>query len=244
MLSPIRRSVGERLLETSAQCVRRIHTENVARSPAATQIRVTKGKVIELPNPLNPQKGSPLKAVPKTASTPPTRIPVSKHNPAPKLKVKAGTSKIETNKKGASNFGKTRPVEKTRHIGIELETDTEKIISSAQEWNSPAIWDETTILQRYESSLFPKQIVRNSNTYNRDTHPYSFLTEGLQIQAEFSYKDILIDGQFKVRARLTAKFGKFGDIVVGDGTDKVPSHSHPVQLTINRTKPKQMHPSI
>ena len=218
MLAPLRRSLGERILESSVckVCTRSIHSQNPIRGAAVAQVQIN-DEFIHI-NSKNSKNASSIKQTFKSppapfASTPPPKQQKSKSPPS------------------TGKHVSLKAIGSTPVAGKHAKAPKETILATAATMNSPYSWDADSILSRYEEPseklLPPKCTIKRKGSkakvYKWHDNPLKFIEDGLHLRIKFEFISLeklkLGNGW---RVKIAANWNKNGSIAIGDGKTKVP----------------------
>jgi len=223
MLAPLRRSLGERIIESSVckVCTRSIHSQNPIRGAAAAQVQVNDEFIH-----IDSKKSKNTSSLQHTFKSP--RTPFKSHQPSSTLhKFKSPpspTSKHIPLKAKASEKDIANSADKHANV------PKEKILETAATMNSPYSWDAQNILSRYEEPpeklLPPKCTIKRKGSkarvYKWRDSALKFIEDGLHLRVKFEFISLekLKLGQ-GWRVKISANWSKNGTVAIGDGKTKV-----------------------
>ena len=223
MLAPLRRSLGERIIESSVckVCTRSIHSQNPIRGAAAAQLQVND----EFIN-IGSKKSKNTSSLQQTFKSPPA--PFKSHQTSStQQKFKSPTS---PNSKHIPLKSKTSEKKSSPTAGKDANVPKEKILETAATMNSPYAWDAQSLLSRYEEPpeklLPPKCTIKRKGSkarvYKWRDSPLKFIEDGLHLRVKFEFISLekLKLGQ-GWRVKIAANWSKTGSIAIGDGKTKV-----------------------
>src|SRR5579859_4151811 len=204
MFKQVRRSLGERLVESSVPrpiCIRRIHSQNPIRG-AAAQVQ---------------QVSAPLSGIQSYQTKPSAQ---NKSRKADNLWLASNSSRISSEKTKAKSVDR----------GEEKSTQ-EDLLKSATSLNSPHHWDKKSISKLYEPPAedeIPARLEKRSKpskptkVYDWRENPFKYLEEGLMLAVKMESVNIKRKGGAKnIRVRLSARWASHSHVAIGDGTTKV-----------------------
>ena len=217
MLAPFRRSLGERILESSVckVCTRSIHSQNPIRGAAAAQVQINDEFIH-----IGSKKSKNASSIQQTFKSPPA--PFASAPPTRQQKLKSSPS---TAKHGPLKAMGTTPVA-DKHANV----PKEKILTTAATMNSPYSWDAHSIPSLYEEPpeklLPPKCTIKRKGTkakvYKWRDNPLQFIEEGLRLRVKFEFISL---EKLKLghgwRVKISANWSKNGSVAIGDGKTKV-----------------------
>jgi hypothetical protein len=214
MLTPLRRSLGERILESSANgriCIRSIHVQNPIRGAAAAQVQINDDYLVKGLAQLKPQNKRPPPVQQKFRSP-----------PSP-IQPKSSQAKNKSKKQSTP----AAPV-------AEIADTKEAKLSTATQINSPYLWSRQNILSLYslpDENVLPVKVefvTRSRNRlqgYHWQKEPLNFLEKGLKLNLKIDYVSLEKSKLGKgYRVRILANWSKNVGIAIGDGPSKVQSH--------------------
>lgn len=207
----LRRSLGERILETAAHTrlrKRSIHAQNPIRGAAAAQVQINDDYLVQSIKQL------------KTENTNRNAPPIQQKFKSPPSPIQKKSSQ-QTNP-SSKKESKSTPIEKSAK-------SKEAKLSTATEIKSPHIWNSENILSLYTEpleKLLPPEVEifsrKKSQTYEWRKNPLRFLEEGLKLILNFEYVSLEKTKLGKgIRVRIRANWGKHVAIAIGDGPSKV-----------------------
>ena len=217
MLAPLRRSLGERILESSIckVCTRSIHSQNPIRGAAAAQVQINEEFIH-----IHSKKSKNASSIQQTFKSPPVPFASGPPKRQQKLKSSPSTAKHVPSK----DVGSTPGTDKHANV------PKEKIMATAATMNSPYSWDAHSILSRYEEPpeklLAPKCTIRRKGSkakvYMWRDNPLKFIEDGLRLRVKFEFISLekLKLGQ-GWRVKIAANWSKNGSVAIGDGKTKV-----------------------
>jgi hypothetical protein len=223
MLTPLRRSLGERILESSQHhckiCIRHLHNQHPLRGPATAEAQVaeeylpplkspqsTKGTASNftvLQNRLSPTSTKRSKSAPK----PLTNVASLLTNPNKSTQQKTGKT---TPNKAAVAFPQKAPsgtIDPASQFGFDLR----KVRST---YPAP---DEAVLPRRVEYLKKNRQTTV-SHKVEYESEPLRYIEDGLKIRTKIEFAQLRGSG---FRVRLTAAYHKDTLIAMGDGETKV-----------------------
>ena len=218
MLAPLRRSLGERILESTVckVCTRSIHSQNPIRGAAAAQVQINDEFIR-----IDSKKSKNASSIQQTFKSPPApfpsgpplnqRKPKSSPPPAKHVSLKAASSTPVTDK----------------HANVPKET----MLATAATMTSPYSWDAHSIHSRYEEppeKLLPPRVTikrkgSKAKAYKWRDSSLRFIEEGLRLRIKFEFISL---EKLKLghgwRVKISANWSKNGSVAIGDGKTKVP----------------------
>jgi hypothetical protein len=224
-LAPLRRSLQERILESSCRlCTRRIHSYNYQRAPAAAaqvQQNAELGSRIEsILQEVNWAKSSEKEAqkaatASKSTAKSPTQSKSAKKSPKKTFKSPASPSK--------GNITKARVTPEPKKKKIK-EKDPETKPSNI---SSQPVWNRERILEEHPTppeNLLPRKVTVHRGGKKREfdwkKDPRLFIEEGLKLSLKTEVHEEKRP-EHHVHAKIHAKWCKYTCTAVGAGANKV-----------------------
>jgi hypothetical protein len=218
MLSPLRRSIDQRLVRCTCHCVRRIHSQNLVRAAAEAQLNVDIS-TLQPPNISKSQqnRGSQLQQ-PLPHPTQPSNkkskdISATKVSPSPQKSGKKSSLKADSTR-GFISKDLDVPVETKRNESTSL--------------NSPYYWDRDSIIEVYglpgENELPLKTI--NGETFDWKKSPDRYLLQFLKLEYKVNSMSTFLEAKGgqriqQSRNKISVSWGNETYSAVGDGPNKV-----------------------
>ena len=238
MLAPIRRSLGERILESSRHCrvcIRQLHDQHHVRGPAIAEAQVSEEYIPPLkPRSTSSAKGKPIdfqvlqkKAEQQRKIEPPTSQP-KPHSPRISA-VKPAVTKAVRPEKQTKKSKQEKPAGKA---STKAETTTISKSSAAEtDPSSQFGFDANKVRSTYKApaeTVLPREIEYNKKNknggpsisfrINYESEALRYLEEGLKVRTKIEFAQLRSGGY---RVRLTAAFHKKTAVAMGDGETKV-----------------------
>jgi hypothetical protein len=215
MLAPLRRSLGERILESSVHstiCKRAIHVQNPIRGAAAAQVQLNDDYIIQSIKQLKPENAP-------------------KNPPRLQQKFKSPPSPIKSQQKGKSSPKKApaSPPPAVVTPTVATPENTPSILATATQMSSPFLWNTKNILSLYPEpfeKLLPPEVEivsrKSSRIHRWRNESLQFLEQGLKLILKIDYISLEKAKRGKgFRVRIHANWAKHIGIAIGDGPTKV-----------------------
>jgi hypothetical protein len=243
MLAPIRRSLGERILESSRHCrvcIRQLHDQHHVRGPAIAEAQVSEEYIPPLKSrSTNSAKGKPIdfQALQRKAEAeqqrkiePPTSQPKP---PSPRISaVKPAVTKAVP---PAKQTKKSKQQNSPGKASTKAQTTTTSKASAAEtDPSSQFGFDANKVRSTYTApaeTVLPRAIEYNKKSkkggpsisfrIDYESEALRYLEEGLKVRTKIEFAQLRSGGY---RVRLTAAFHKKTAVAMGDGQTKVFSH--------------------
>src|SRR5271155_4358811 len=242
MLAPIRRSLGERILESSRHCrvcIRQLHDQHHVRGPAIAEAQVSEEYIPPLkPRSTSSAKGKPIdfqalqkKAEQRTKIEPPTSQPKP---PSPRISTvkPAVTKAVRSEKQTEKQTKKSKQEKSAGKASTKAQTTTTSKPSAAEtDPSSQFGFDANKVRSTYTTpaeTVLPRVIEYNKKhkkggpsiafRIDYESEALRYLEEGLKVKTKIEFAQLRSGGY---RVRLTAAFHKKTAVAMGDGETKV-----------------------
>jgi hypothetical protein len=256
MLAPIRRSLGERILESSRHCrvcIRQLHDQHHVRGPAIAEAQVSEEYIPPLkPRSTSSAKGKPIdfpalqkkvEAQQQRKIEPPTSQPKP---PSPRIStVKPAVTKViplaKPTKKSKQEKSPGKVSTKAQTTTTTTQTTTTSKPSAAETDPSSQLgFDANKIRSTYTApaeTVLPRTIEYTKKSkkggqsisfrIDYESEALRYIEEGLKVKTKIEFAQLRSGGY---RVRLTAVFHKRMAVAMGDGETKVFPHFLECQL--------------
>ena len=222
MLAPIRRFLGERIVQSPRHCrvcIRTLHNQHVVRGPAAAEAQVAEDYIPALKSRFESQKSlgkaksinlnDLAKRVPQIKGPSPTTS-TTKVKPPPAKKTKKSKHAKAIAKSPTTQGKNARPIQTDPTTG-QFGFDLQKVRATYQ---AP---DEKTLPRQIEYTQRRHKMMKTYKV-DYDSQPLRYIEEGLKLRTKIEFAQMRQGGY---RVRLAAIHHKETVIAMGDGQTKV-----------------------